>query len=100
MHWYVEAQCFIASNDYKEGLEHFSDLLQRFPNNVHILLEMAKVEAIIGRNEEALLNFHKVRSTDLFVLIYMDEYAMLLNSKSNQSKLNKLVYDLLDIDPA
>lgn len=25
------------------GLELFSELLQRFPNNIHILLEMAKV---------------------------------------------------------
>ncbi|GJR62259.1 anaphase-promoting complex subunit 7 [Tanacetum coccineum] len=39
---YVEAQCCIASNNYKGGLELFSELLQRFPNNVHILLEMAK----------------------------------------------------------
>lgn len=40
---YVEAQCCIASNDYKGGLEHFTDLLQRFPNNIHVLLEVAKV---------------------------------------------------------
>lgn len=40
---YVEAQCCIASNDYKGGLELFADLLQRFPNNTHLLLEMAKV---------------------------------------------------------
>lgn len=33
-------------------------------------------------------------------MTYMDEYAMLLNSKSDQTKLNKLVYDLLNIDPA
>ena len=26
------------------GLELFSDLLQRFPNNLHLLLETAKVE--------------------------------------------------------
>lgn len=25
------------------GLEHLSELLQRFPNNVHVLLEVAKV---------------------------------------------------------
>ncbi|KAI0512306.1 hypothetical protein KFK09_012945 [Dendrobium nobile] len=82
------------------GLEHFSDLLQRFPNNVHILLEIAKIEAIIGRTEEAIMNFEKVRSIDPFVMTYMDEYALLLNLKSDHSKLNKLVYDLLNIDPA
>lgn len=30
----------------------------------------------------------------------MDEYAMLLKLKSDYSKLNKLVHDLLNIDPA
>ncbi|XVF66268.1 hypothetical protein PTKIN_Ptkin10aG0021300 [Pterospermum kingtungense] len=95
---YVEAQCCIASNDYKGGLELFSELLQRFPNNIHILLEMAKVEAIIGKNDEAIMNFEKVRSIDPYVLTYMDEYAMLLKMKSDYSKLNKLVHDLLSID--
>ncbi|XP_050220348.1 anaphase-promoting complex subunit 7 isoform X2 [Mercurialis annua] len=96
---YVEAQCCIASNDYRGGLELFGELLQRFPNNVHILLEIAKVEAIIGKNDEAITNFEKVRSLDPFVINYMDEYAMLLKIKSDYSKLNKLVHDLLSIDP-
>ncbi|XP_027121116.2 anaphase-promoting complex subunit 7-like isoform X1 [Coffea arabica] len=96
---YVEAQCCIASNDYKGGLELFSELLQRFPNNIHILLEMAKVEAIIGKIDEAIMNFEKVRSIDPYVVAYMDEYALLLKTKSDQSKLNKLVHDLLNIDP-
>lgn len=56
---YVEAQCCIASNDYKGGLEFFAELLRRFPNNIHILLEMAKVEAIIGKTEEAITDFEK-----------------------------------------
>ncbi|XVF28370.1 hypothetical protein REPUB_Repub15cG0023700 [Reevesia pubescens] len=96
---YVGAQCCIASNDYKGGLELFAELLQRFPNNIHILLEMAKVEAIIGKNDEAIMNFEKVRSIDPYVVTYMDEYAMLLKMKSDYSKLNKLVHDLLSIDP-
>lgn len=100
LHKYTEAQCCIASNDYKGGLEHFSEILQRFPNNIHILLEIAKVEAIIGRNDEAIMNFEKVRSIDPYVVTYMDEYAMLLKAKSDLSKLNKLVHDLLNIDPA
>lgn len=33
------------------GLEHFTELLLRFPNNIHILLEMAKV-----RNGFTLMN--------------------------------------------
>ncbi|WVY94953.1 hypothetical protein V8G54_034041 [Vigna mungo] len=97
---YVEAQCCMASNDYKGGLELFADLLQRFPNNTHLLLEMAKVEAIIGKNDEAIMNFEKARSIDPYIITYMDEYAMLLKLKSDYPKLNKLVHDLLNIDPA
>ncbi|CAA6663460.1 unnamed protein product [Spirodela intermedia] len=112
LHRYVEAQCCIASNDYKGGLDNFSELLQRFPNNVHILLKLRRftlsltneclycsVEAIIGRNDEAIMNFEKVRSIDPYVMTYMDEYAMILKAKSEHSKLNKLVHDLLVIDP-
>ncbi|KAI8009973.1 Anaphase-promoting complex subunit 7 [Camellia lanceoleosa] len=99
LHRYVEAQCCIASNDYKGGLELFTELLQRFPNNIHILLEMAKVEAIIGKRSAAITNFEKVRSIDPYIVTYMDEYAMLLKIKSEHSKLHKLVHDLLNIDP-
>ncbi|XP_010548928.1 PREDICTED: anaphase-promoting complex subunit 7 [Tarenaya hassleriana] len=95
---YVEAQCCVASNAYKGALELFAELLQRFPNNVHLLLEIAKVEAIIGKNDEAILRFEKVRSVDPYTLTYMDEYAMLLQMKSDYSRLNKLVHDLLSID--
>ncbi|EPS67023.1 hypothetical protein M569_07749 [Genlisea aurea] len=97
---YVEAQCCIASNDCKGGLELFSDLLQRFPNNIHLLLEIAKVKAIIGKTEEAILDFERVRSMDPYVFTYMDEYAMLLKVKPDQSKLNKLIHDLVKNDPS
>ncbi|KAK9671852.1 hypothetical protein RND81_12G058800 [Saponaria officinalis] len=97
---YVEAQCCVAANDYKGGLEIFADLLQRFPNNVHILLEIGKIEAIIGKNDEAITTFEKARSVDPYIVTYMDEYAMLLKNKSEYPKLNKLVHDLLNTDPA
>nr|XP_023889823.1 anaphase-promoting complex subunit 7 [Quercus suber] len=96
---YVEAQCCIASNDYKGGSELFADLLQRFPNNTHLLLEIAKIEAIIGKNEEAVMNFEKARLIDPYIVTYMDEYAILLKTKSDYTKLNKLANDLLSIDP-
>lgn len=98
-----------------------------------------KVEAIIGRNDEAIMNFEKVnwkctelkplvrksyeqvtrlykhllyslffllsfflqaRLIDPNIMTYMDEYAILLKSKSDYIKLNKLVHDMLHIDPA
>lgn len=89
-----------------------------------MILIIFKVNAIIGKNDEAILDFEKVpfhrysyvgivfdinykygeclilqvRSVDPYVVTYMDEYAMLLKLKSDNSKLNKLVHDLLDID--
>uniref|UniRef100_A0ACD5ZQ18 Uncharacterized protein n=1 Tax=Avena sativa TaxID=4498 RepID=A0ACD5ZQ18_AVESA len=97
---YVEAQCCIASHDYKGGLDIYMELFQRFPNNVHILLEIAKVETIIGKNDEAILNFEKARLIDPNIMTYMDEYAIILKFKSEYTKLNKLVHDMLHIDPA
>lgn len=41
----------------------------------------------------------QARSIDPYVMTYMDEYAMLLKVKSDSSKLNKLVHDLLITDP-
>lgn len=41
----------------------------------------------------------QARSIDPYLVTYMDEYAMLLKMKSDYSMLNKLVYDLLNIDP-
>lgn len=37
---------------------------------------------------------------DPCVLTYMDEYAILLKSKPDHAKLNKLVHDMLSTDPA
>uniref|UniRef100_A0A452Y070 Uncharacterized protein n=1 Tax=Aegilops tauschii subsp. strangulata TaxID=200361 RepID=A0A452Y070_AEGTS len=82
------------------GLDIYLELMQRFPNNVHILLEIAKVETIIGKNEEAIMNFEKARLIDPNIMTYMDEYAILLKLKSDYTKLNKLVHDMLHIDPA
>ncbi|KAJ4829002.1 hypothetical protein Tsubulata_045070 [Turnera subulata] len=57
---YVEAQCAIAANDYRVFPLIISCAGRWFfPNNVHILLEIAKVEAIIGKNDEAIMNFEK-----------------------------------------
>lgn len=47
-----------------------------------------------------VIDYLQVRSIDPYVVTYMDEYAMLLKMKSDHSKLNKLVHDLLSIDPA
>lgn len=94
------------------------------PSIYLVVLLYVKVEAIVGRNDEAIMNFEKVievvtmcksrsffiyvlklkvsqvRSIDPYVVTYMDEYAMLLKAKSDHSKLSKLVHDLLNIDPA
>lgn len=35
-----------ASFSWAGGLENFTELLQRFPNNIHLLLEVAKVRTM------------------------------------------------------
>ncbi|KAG5554965.1 hypothetical protein RHGRI_012493 [Rhododendron griersonianum] len=72
---------------------------RRCQSYVELTANLQLVEAIIGKNDEAIMNFEKVRSIDPYLVTYMDEYAMLLKIKSDHSKLNKLVHDLLSIDP-
>lgn len=97
---YAEAQCAVACHDYKGGLEHLYQLGQRFPSNLHLILETAKVEVALGKTDDAIHNFEKARQVDQFNITSMDEYAMLLRSKSEHPELNRLVQDLLSIDPA
>lgn len=42
----------------------------------------------------------QARSVDPYTVTYMDEYAMILKTKSDNSRLNRLLHDLLNIDPA
>lgn len=44
--------------------------------------------------------FFQARLYDPNIMTYMDEYAILLKTKSDYIKLNKLVHDMLHIDPA
>lgn len=96
---FAEAHCAVACHDYKGGLDHLNQLGQRFPSNLHILLETAKGEAALGKMDDAIHNYEKARQVDQFNITSMDEYAMLLRSKSDRSELNRLVQDLLGIDP-
>lgn len=41
----------------------------------------------------------QVRSIDPYVTTYMDEYALLLKAECEDTKLNRLVHDLVNIDP-
>jgi anaphase-promoting complex subunit 7 len=42
----------------------------------------------------------QARLIDPNIMTYMDEYAILLKFKSDYTRLNKLVHDMLHIDPA
>eukprot|EP00249_Psilotum_nudum_P016243 c25742_g1_i1 orf=635-1945(+) len=95
---FVEAHSAVACHDYKGGLEHLNFIGQRFPNNLHILLETAKVEASLGRTNEAIYNFEKARQVDQHIVTNMDEYAMLLRNRADHAELNRLVHDLLNVD--
>ncbi|MCO5614397.1 hypothetical protein L7F22_068677 [Adiantum nelumboides] len=95
---YADAQCAVACHDYKGGLEQLCQLGQRFPSNLHLTLETAKVEVALGKTGDAMHNFEKARQMDQCNITGMDEYALLLRSKAGHSEMNRLVNDLLDID--
>ena len=42
----------------------------------------------------------QARLIDPNIMTYMDEYAIILKFKSDYTRLNKLVHDMLHIDPA
>ncbi|KAL2642311.1 hypothetical protein R1flu_009898 [Riccia fluitans] len=94
----AEGHCSVYSHNYRDGLEHFSYLGQRFPNNLHVLLETAKAELAIGKCEEALHNFQKARQVDQYNVAAADEYAMVLRTRASVAELNRLVHDMLNID--
>ena len=50
---------FIVLFSLPGGLELFADLLQRFPNNIHLLLEIAKVGLIVFQKFKSLFNMPK-----------------------------------------
>ncbi|KAH8966624.1 hypothetical protein BDL97_03G035500 [Sphagnum fallax] len=95
---YADGHCGIAAHDYKGGLDNFNFLGQRFPNNLHILLEIAKAETALGRGDEGVHNFEKARQVDQYNVTSMDEYAMLLRTRGDHAELNHLVHGLLNID--
>ncbi|KAG0599369.1 hypothetical protein M758_12G146900 [Ceratodon purpureus] len=95
---FADGHSSITTHDYKGALEHFNSLGQRFPNNPHLLLESAKAEMALTKNDEAAHNFEKARQIDPFNISSMDEYAMLLRSRGEHMDLNRLVHDLISID--
>ncbi|XP_024362158.1 anaphase-promoting complex subunit 7 isoform X1 [Physcomitrium patens] len=95
---FADGHSSIATHDYKGGLEHFNNLAQRFPNNTHLLLENAKAEMAIMKNDEAAHSFEKSRQIDQFNISSMDEYAMLLRNRGDHMELNRLVHELINID--
>eukprot|EP00252_Welwitschia_mirabilis_P013278 TRINITY_DN29263_c0_g1_i1.p1 TRINITY_DN29263_c0_g1~~TRINITY_DN29263_c0_g1_i1.p1 ORF type:complete len:415 (-),score=106.73 TRINITY_DN29263_c0_g1_i1:72-1274(-) len=96
---YAEAQFAAASNDQKGALEHYGHLSFRFPSNLHLLLETARAQTAIGKTDEAVTTFEKVRALDQYNITGMDEYAMLLQKRADIPQLNRLVNDLLLTDP-
>lgn len=95
---FADGHSSIAAHDYKGALENFNSLGQRFPNNLHLLLESAKAEMTIMKNDEAAHSFEKARQIDQFNISSLDEYAMLLRTRGEQLNLNRLVHELINVD--
>ena len=61
------------------GLEHLSELLLRFPNNVHILLEIAKVSFldVINHDDIFTSRFSSVFSRLFFLFFRFVHFGLL-----------------------
>jgi anaphase-promoting complex subunit 7 len=69
-----------------------------FPNNVHLLLELAHSHSTSGNFREAITCFQHARNVDNACVKKMDHYAFALNATHNVVELNRLTHDLLRID--
>lgn len=58
------------------GLELFAELLQRFPNNIHILLEMAKVRNGCTSINIRLVRYPMIKYDYHFYHFYLDKILL------------------------
>ncbi|KAL9261192.1 Anaphase-promoting complex subunit 7-like protein [Drosera capensis] len=80
--------------------KNVQSLTSKSERNCPYILEAITALADLGVSPKDIISlFPQARTIDPYIVTYMDEYAMLLKIKPDLSKLNKLVHDLLNIDP-
>ena len=92
---YVAGHVCIQSYQHAAAVQHFMSLEHHFPNNLHVLLQLAKIHLDLNQLDEAQYNFNKARVCDNLNLDMMDHYAALVRKRGSMGDLNRLAHDLL-----
>ena len=86
------------ADDTSTALRTLKDFISAFPNNVHLILELAHTHSRAGNYRDAVSCFQHARNVDNACIKKMDHYAVALNATNNVVELNRLTHDLLRID--
>ena len=92
---YVAGHVCVHSHQHTAAVQHFMSLEHHFPNNLHVLLQLAKIHLDLNQLDEAQYNFNKARVCDNLNLDMMDHYAALVRKRGSTGDLNRLAHDLL-----
>jgi len=95
---YVEAHAHFSCNQFKPALAAFSKLSKAIPNNKHVLVNMARLQAEIMDDNASMSLFQKARAADPKSMEGMDDFAMLCRHPDDLPWLNSLARDLIEID--
>jgi len=91
----VKAHFSARRYDQATALEYFKSLHAEFPNNPHLMLNIANTQCKLGDFSTAEATFQSVRHLDIHTIDYMDRYAFILHKRMDKNKLNSLSNDLL-----
>ena len=92
---YVAGHVCVHSHQHTAAVQHFMSLEHHFPNNLHVLLQLAKIHLDLNQLDEAQYSFNKARVCDNLNLDMMDHYAALVRKRGSTGDLNRLAHDLL-----
>jgi len=95
---FVSCHRLKRADEADKSVAALGGFIQAFPNNVHLMLELAQAHTVAGNYRDAVSCFQHVRAVDSACVSKMDHYAVALNATNNVVELNRLTHDLLRID--
>ena len=93
------AVTLIQKRDYdhdKCGIK-LQSLIKQYPNNMYLLLQMAKNSLNAENFDDSLKIFKQIRRIDPLYIDYLDQYGLLLVQISDEIELNKLAHEILGL---
>ncbi|GBG23822.1 Anaphase-promoting complex subunit 7 [Hondaea fermentalgiana] len=98
LHRFVDAHGLMSLNQYGPALQQFHKLSQEVPNNSHVLTNMAYINLQTDDLDDALTHFRSARRADPTSMENMDVYARAIYEVGDETRLNSLTRELMDID--